>query len=370
LDADSEGVEGKYYVWSKQEVGEVLRSVEEGSGPVIDHDIETFCNTYDITDHGNWEHTSIPRLKEWPAPELEGMLGACREKLAISRSKRVRPGLDDKILLGWNALMNQAFSKAAAVFGDTHYRDIAVANMDFMLSHMAGSEVGRLKHTYKEGVAKVEAFLDDLAYLIRALISLQELTGDRGYLNSARVFIEEATGHFSDNEGLFFFFTRDDQQDVLIRKKEIYDGATPSGNAVMANVLLHMSILFERNDWKERAVGMAEAVNQMAVRYPTSFGVWTNLIQELVFGTLELVVIGQGANEARKELLKRFIPYKVFMSSDTENDAFPLLKGKKGGSLTSFYLCKNYSCKNPVNDSTQFIQLIEKELSTKYEPAQ
>jgi uncharacterized protein YyaL (SSP411 family) len=380
LDADSEGVEGKYYVWAKQEVIDILGSAgivpngQSGAGwngkPVCDSDIEVFCNTYDISDQGNWEHTSIPRLKTWPSAEHAEMLEACRVKLAMARTDRVKPGLDDKILLSWNALMNQAFSKAAAVFADNHYRDIAVKNMDFMLGRMSGAAPGRMKHTYKEGVARVDAFLDDLAYLIRAQISLQELTGETGYLTNARVLIEEAMAHFNDEEGLFFFFTRDDQEDTLVRKKEIYDGATPSGNAIMANCLLHMSILFERNDWKDRAVGMADAVNQMAVRYPTSFGVWTNLIQELVYGTLELVVTGQDAGAARCKVLKPFIPYKVFMSSETGNEDFPLLRGKKSNILTSFYLCKNYSCQNPVNDSTQFIQLIEKELSTKYELAQ
>ena len=370
LDADSEGVEGKYYVWSKQEVHEILASTQTGGKLISKTDIETFCHTYDITDHGNWEHSSIPRLKAWPDPQLAEILEACREKLAAARSKRVRPGLDDKILLGWNALMNQAFSKAAAVFGDAHYRDIAVRNMDFLRSRMGGNQDGRMKHTYKQGVAKVDAFLDDLAYLARALVSLQELTGETGYLNDARVIIEEATGHFTDDDGLFFFFTRDDQEDVLIRKKEIYDGATPSGNAVMANVLLHMSIFFERNDWKERAVGMADAVNQMAVRYPTSFGVWTNLIQELVYGTLELVVVGPGALQAGRDLLRQYQPYKVFMLSETENGEFSMLKGKNSGSSTSFYLCKNYSCQNPVTDMTHFLQLIEKELGTKNGSAQ
>jgi uncharacterized protein YyaL (SSP411 family) len=297
------------------------------------------------------------------------MLEAAKARLFRARAKRIRPGLDDKILLGWNALMNQAFSKAAAVLGDDHYKEVALANMDFMLSKMVVS--GRMMHTYKNGQAKVPAFLDDLAYLVRALISLQELTGEKGYLDKAAVFIEEATAHFSDADGLFFLFTRDDQEDVLVRKKEIYDGATPSGNAVMANVLLHLSIYLERNDWKERVVGMADAVNQMAVRYPTSFGVWTNLIQELVYGTLELVLVGAGARTEGAKLLRSYIPYKVIMLSDETGEAYPLLKGKTGGEgSTGFYLCKNYSCQNPVYDLAQFIQLIEKELKTKNELAQ
>ncbi len=382
LDADSEGVEGKFYVWAREDVvriltepesvlaGELISPLTNQSKAFSPVEIEIFLNTYDITERGNWEHTNIPRLKVWPPAEYAQLLDSCRAKLAQARSRRVKPGLDDKILLGWNALMNHAYSKAAAVFGDHHYKELAIRNMDFIFSSMADPNTGRIKHTYKNGVSRVEGFLDDLAYLVRALISLQELTAETGYLKSAQVFIEEAIDHFSDDEGLFFFFTRNDQKDVLVRKKEIYDGATPSGNAVMANVLLHMSILFERPDWTQRAVAMADSVNQMAIRYPTSFGVWTNLIQELVSGTLELVVVGKGAKESGEELLKPFIPYKVFMISEEENDEFPLLKGKKPEDLISFYLCKNYSCQNPVKDQAEFIQLIEKEFNTNYEPAQ
>lgn len=361
LDADSEGVEGKYYVWSVEEVDDVL-----GAG-----DGKLFRELYDITPEGNWEHVNIPRLKEWPAPGMEEKLQAMRTRMARRRNERVRPGLDDKILLSWNALMNQAFSRAAAVLRDDHYLGIAQRNMDFLLSALANSTVGSIRHTYKNGVARVDGFLDDLAYLCSALIQLAEVSGEQGYLDRCAVFIEEAMAHYSDEQGLFFYFTRDGQEDILVRKKEIYDGATPSGNAVMANVLLRMSILLERREWGERAARMADSMSQMALRYPTSFGVWTSLIQQLAFGTPEIAIVGNGAKEAARVFLKEnFVPYKVFQASDVSNDAFPLLRGKPVNGGAEYFLCKDYSCRKPVQVPDEFVQLIEKELGTKYSPAQ
>jgi uncharacterized protein YyaL (SSP411 family) len=257
--------------------------------------------------------------------------------------------------------MNQAFAKSALILGDKQLGEIAVKNMQFLL-RVFTDDNGKTRHTYKNGVSKVDGFLEDQAYLAKALIFLQELTGETGYLETAKVLLEEGIRHYSDEEGLFFYFTRDDQEDIIIRKKEIYDGATPSGNSVMANVLLQLGILFERSDWKDRAVKMTDSVSQMAIRYPTSFGIWTDLVQEMVYGTLEIAVVGEDAVEWGKKVLMNYVPYKVYQSSETENEQFPLLRGKLPVERTSFFLCKNYSCKKPVYDSTEFIQLIEKEI--------
>jgi uncharacterized protein YyaL (SSP411 family) len=370
LDADSEGVEGKFYTWSIDEIREIG---SEGDREIA----ELFCSVYDITPQGNWEHVNIPRLLEWPEEQVAGgrlqvadleRLEQFKAKLLAIRSKRVRPGLDDKILLSWNALMNQAFAKSALILGDKEFEEIAVKNMEFLLRVFI--EGGKTRHAYKNGVAKVDGFLEDQAYLLRSLIFLQELTGEAGYLEKARVLLEEGIAHYSDEEGVFFYFTRDDQHDIIVRKKEIYDGATPSGNSVMANVLLHLGILFERPDWTERAVKMADSVSQMATRYPTSFGIWADLVQELVYGTLEIAVVGRGAVESGKKVLMTYVPYKVYQSSESGDDRFALLRGKQSGDRISFFLCKNYSCKKPVYDSTEFVQLIEKEIATNYQPTQ
>ncbi|HEX5668952.1 MAG TPA: thioredoxin domain-containing protein, partial [Chitinophagaceae bacterium] len=279
LDADSEGVEGKFYTWHIDQI----REAERQSGGETESVADLFCSVYDITPQGNWEHVNIPRLKEWPEEQVAGgrlqvadleKLELFKAKLLAIRSKRVRPGLDDKILLSWNALMNQAFAKSALILGDKQFEEIAVKNMEFLLRVF--TDGGKTRHAYKNGVAKVDGFLEDQAYLLRSLIFLQELTGEAGYLEKAKVLLEEGIAHYSDEEEVFFYFTRDDQHDIIVRKKEIYDGATPSGNSVMANVLLHLGILFERPNWTERAVKMADSVSQMATRYPTSFGIWAD----------------------------------------------------------------------------------------------
>jgi uncharacterized protein YyaL (SSP411 family) len=357
LDADSEGVEGKYYVWTAEEVDETL-----GAG-----DSRLFRELYDISAEGNWEQVNIPRLKQWPAAALLDQLDVLKNKLAQRRSGRVKPGLDDKILLSWNALMNKAFSRAAEVLGDDHYLEIARRNMDFLLEVLADGSSGRVLHVYKNGVAKVDGFLDDIAYMASALVQLAEVSLEPGYLELSRVFIEEAIAHYSDEEGLFFYFTRDSQQDLLVRKKEVYDGATPSGNGVMANVLLDLSILLERREWGERAAKMADSLSQMALRYPTSFGIWTSLIQQLAFGTLELVIVGEGAKQAARRFLREnFVPNKVFQASETSQETYPLLKDKVITGQPVFYLCREYSCQKPVMALNDFVQLVDKEPGTKY----
>ena len=363
LDADSEGVEGKYYVWTRKEVEELLGD-----------DAEWFCQLYDITEEGNWEHTNIPRIKEWPAEALTGAwyekIEVCRKKMLSAREKRARPLLDDKILLGWNALMNSAFTAAFAALGDRHYRDIAERNMGFLFNTLADRTTGKAKHTCKNGVARFNAFLDDYAFLVKALTDLQEVTGSTDYLERSLVCLVYVQEEFSDEEGLFFYYTEKDQRDVILRKKEIYDGAIPSGNSVMACNLHYLSIVFGRDDWKDRAVSLTEAVTQMTIRYPTSFGNWLNLVQEWVRGTWEVAIVGKDAEKAGIEVLKEYIPFRVFQFSAAGNEQFPLLTGKNSPERTTLFLCRNYSCKNPVYNTVDFVQLIESELRSSRTKAQ
>lgn len=347
LDADSEGVEGKFYTWSKQEVHELLKK-ECGEAAAT-----LFCKTYDITEEGNWEHTNIPRLLNWPDTADQTQLQQCKDLLFRRRSDRIRPGLDHKILFAWNAMMNIAFCKAAFVFEDAHFGEIAMKNTKLLkelfwgedqLSHVASYDV----HAGISGKAKYPAFLDDLALYCEALIWQYEWSGDTQYLMDAKALAEHVMLYFSDEEDLFFYFTSSVQKDILVRKKEIYDGATPSGNAIMAKVLWRLGIYFENNSWKERSVKMVDAVHEMAQKYPTSFGVWTDLIQEFVEGTPEIAILGENAIDEVKSVLKAYLPYRVIMGSSIENQSFALLKGKiiQEGK-TSYYVCRNYSCQAP-----------------------
>jgi uncharacterized protein YyaL (SSP411 family) len=358
LDADTEGEEGKFYVWSLNEIDEIL-----GNQALV------FCRYYDMTEKGNWEGKNIPRVRMsmeefarkegMEVGELLKLLQNGREKLLAVREKRVRPLLDDKILLGWNALMNSACSKAYMATGLEEYKELAVRNMKFLLSRFAGNKGQGYYHTWKKE-GKYPAFLDDYAFLINALIDLQEITGDPGWLLKAGEMTELVESVFSEEETGFFYFTQEGQEDIILRKKEIYDGAIPSGNSMMAGNLYRLSILLDRPLWKERALKMVSSLEQIITKYPTSFGVWAALLMEIFAGTLEIAVVGKNNEELTRELHEFFLPYKVLMRSDTDNQQFPLLAGKTSSGKPLIYLCKDYACQQPVDSITRFMSLINR----------
>ncbi len=354
LDADSEGEEGKFYVWSRQEVEKLL-----GNDAVI------FCKYFDITEKGNWEEKNILHVKK-PSEQfaadnnisferLSEILERGKAKLLEKRNERPRPLLDDKVILGWNALMNTACSKAFAATGEETYKELAIANMTFLLEKFASHKQDEFYHTWKNDHAKFPAFLDDYAFLIQALIHLQEVTGDVGWLNRAKTITESVIENFGDPGSGFFFYTRADQDDIIVRKKEIYDGAVPSGNAVMAIVLYQLSIYFDKPEWRQRSSEMLVSLGQAVIRYPTSFGCWNSLLLEMAIGTVELAVIGRRFNKLHKELMAEFIPNKVVMASSIENEQFALLAGKPATEITQIYVCKNFSCLKPVTSVAEII---------------
>jgi uncharacterized protein YyaL (SSP411 family) len=347
LDADSEGVEGKFYTWSRKEIEHVLGK-----------EAELFCSFYDVTEKGNWEHTNILHIPE-PVDVFAGKqnlaeeectyrLNASREKLLQYRSGRIRPLLDDKILLGWNAMMNTAYSKAWAALGEEAWRNKAIANIEFLEKRMTAAN-GHWYHTYKNGKAKVPAFLDDYACLVQAYIHLQEITGEGGYLHKAAALTRLVIDHFRDEESGFFFYTHQDQQDVILRKKEVYDGATPSGNAVMAGNLLYLSVVYDQKDWRAIAENLVGSLGKAIVRHPTSFGVWAQNLQLMVHGLLEIAITGQRAKAFLRPVLERYIPNKILQAAETDTKEFALLTGKIRGNEApaAFYLCRDYTCKAP-----------------------
>lgn len=358
LDADSDGTEGKYYVWSYEEVNELLGA-----------DAAIFCAYYDITPGGNWEENNILRIKRPLAvfaaeskldPEIIlQVLKRGREILFYTRSKRIRPLLDDKMLLGWNALMNTAASHAYSATGDESYRQLAIDNMRFLTEQFKGEE-GAFHHTWKEGVARYPAFLDDYAFLIEALIHLQEVTADKHWLLLAKDTAEYVQQHFREEGTGFFFYTPAEQTDVIVRKKEVYDGAVPSGNAVMACNLYKLGILFDKAEWKEQAKDMVASLGNAISRYPVSFGKWGALLLEIINSTNEIAILGPGYGELLKQVLGQYIPFRVLMAAGEEDARYPLLAGKKGGSNASISLCRNYTCQRPVFSLKELMLLINR----------
>ncbi len=353
LDADSEGIEGKFYTWSFEEINDLLNE-----------DAGIFCKYYQIVKGGNWEHTNILWVREsvenfanehqLDQIDFENLLARSKKILFDTRSKRIRPALDDKILLGWNALMNTAYSKAYAALGIATYKERAIQHMAFMVQQFQQSE-GSWRHTYKAGKAKQPAFLDDYAYLIQAMIHLQEITGDGSYLLKSRELVELLLLHFSDSETGFFYYTHDLQNDVILRKKEIYDGATPSGNAVMALNLYYLSKVFERRDWENLSIRLTASLQDSIIKYPGSFGIWASICQLLQFGTVEIAITGREFAQNLQKAIKNYIPNKIIQSGETNPCNFPLLAQRETEQSVAFYICRNNTCLRPFYKIEDFL---------------
>ena len=355
IDADSEGVEGKFYTWKLEEFQSVLGE-----------DATLMAAYYDVLKEGNWEGVNIPRvaldIEAWRKANhlqqeaADDLIARSNSKLLKIRSLRVRPLTDDKILLGWNALINQALTKAAVTFSDLSLLEIAKKNMNFLLTTFYEPIAEKWKHTYKAGSLKINAFLDDLAYLCQALVDIYEPTGDLLYLERAISITSYIDQHFLDENNLHYYFSPDFQDDILVRKKDLYDGALPSGNAVMAENLYRLGVLTNDKYMMERSVKMLLYIQNQSIKYPISNGYWVKLLIEHFHGLNEIVIVGESADAAGFSLLKKFIPNKVLMTTEFPNANYPLTKGKVPNKTLSYYLCKDYSCKIPVFNERDLVE--------------
>jgi uncharacterized protein YyaL (SSP411 family) len=360
LDADSEGEEGKYYVWQKNEVEVILGE-----------NAELFCAFFDITEQGNWEEKNILRnlhsiedfaiTRGLDQEQFKKTIQQCLQKLFNQRSNRIKPSLDDKIILSWNTLMLKSIAKAAVVLQEPAYKEMAVTNFIFLKNKFTHSQASlQLMHTYKNGICKYVAFLDDYAYFIAALLQLYKTSFSENYLLLAFDYCNYVIENFSDEESCFFYFTHQDQKDVIVRKKEIYDGATASGNSVMAENLLQLSIIFDNAQWRARSNQMVQTLSNSILKYPGSFGVWASLLLFQVTGINEVVVIGTNYANLSNEILLKYVPNMVMMSSENGNEAFPLLAAKPSSKTENIFLCKNYACLAPFLSAGSLFLEIEK----------
>jgi len=358
-DADSEGVEGKFYTWDKKEIESVITDPEA---------FEIFCAYYGVEENGNWEHANIL----WVQQPLEifctargldenataSLLKQCRELLLKVRNKRVRPLLDDKKLMSWNALMITACCKAWAATSDNSYLAMAEKAAVFIESKLK-TEGDNYHHNYKNGIAANPAFLDDIACYIQALCFLQECTSNTQYLEIAKRLTDKVLVDFVDQSSGFFYFTPQSQNDIIFRKKDMYDGATPSGNSLMAQNLLYLGTLLGNSDWNEHATQLMIQMRSLVARYPASFGCWAQLLQSHIYGTKEIAVVGESHKKISAEILHYFIPNKVMQQSATSRLEFPLLSGKPVTDMETYiYLCYQFSCKRPVATVDELLDIL------------
>jgi uncharacterized protein YyaL (SSP411 family) len=368
LDADSEGEEGKFYIWRKNEISEVLRE-----------ETDAFCAYYDVSERGNWEGKNILQIKDPEKPVPEQKEREWKTKLMAKRNERIRPALDDKILSGWNALMITACCKAYSAVGEEKYRSLAIANMDFLEKKMRGEGIFHFHHSYKKqhgstssaessirgrkrvaiGEHGIPAFLDDYAYLIEAYIQLQEITGEASYLIRAKELTELVIENFSEKDTGYFYYTHTGQDDLIVRKREVYDGPTASGNSVMAANLLYLGKVFDLEEWKQRSARNAGGMKEVILRYPGSFGVWATLLNGLTYQLYEIVLAGSQAEKKHLDFLKKGIPNRVFQISSVTHPDLPLLINKPASGPSQFFLCRDYACQQPVTEVAELVSLIK-----------
>jgi uncharacterized protein len=355
-DADSEGVEGKFFVWQPAEVQAAVGNEE---------DARRYCALYDITEKGNWEHASIPnRLRSLSdvARELnltsdEVLETADRVKplLYRARQRRVPPGLDDKVLTAWNGMMLSAMAEAARVFGETRYRDAAIQTADFLLKTHVQSD-GRLLRTSREGRAHLDAYLEDYAYLAEGLIDLYEAGAPERYLQAATGLADRLLGDFMDAEHGGFFTTARNHETLILRSRDGADGATPGGNAVAASALARLACHFDRQDWRDAAVGAIRAYGRQITRYPRAFAKSLAVVDFLTEGPVELAFVGDSRQAASQALCRavaeEYLPNRIIASTGSNaGSTLPLLQGKAMvAGQPALYVCRNFTCQRPVTD--------------------
>lgn len=362
-DADSEGEEGKFYVWTPEQIAEVLGA-----------DANLFCQLYDVTPSGNFEHGKsilhLPKsLAEFAAERgmdlavLQSQVEAWRDRLAQHRSLRVPPGKDDKVLASWNGLMIHALALAGQVLQEPRYVEAAQKAVNFLLQKMSRSD-GRLLHTYRLGQSKFDAYLDDYVYLINALVTLYEATQIERWVDEAVRLADIVLAHFRDSSAPGLFFTADDHEQLIARNKDVYDSSIPSANGMAATALLRLGKLTGRHEFLTAAEGCLVAGLSIMQKSPAASGQMLISLDWYLGPSLELVLVTDSQNSAEPEVLSQlqqaFLPSKVlaFRVSKSDSNVSPHLNSLfaervAGPSGISLYICENNSCQAPLTTADE-----------------
>ncbi|MBB6237196.1 hypothetical protein HDC90_001816 [Pedobacter sp. AK013] len=346
LDADSEGIEGKYYVWDKAEFDQVLGD-----------DAQLMGAYYNITEDGNWEEEQTNILRKTisdddllakfniTAEVLYDKVNSAKTKLMAVRSKRVRPGLDDKCLTAWNGMMIKALADAAAVLNHRHYYERASTAASFILNHLKAKN-GGLYRNYKNGKASITGFLDDYAFFIEALIALYEADFNEKWLEEAKSLTDYVIANFTDADSSMFFYTSAESEDLIARKHEVMDNVIPASNSTMAQNLKKLGLLFDVEQYIEKAAEMLAAVHPKIKSYGSAYSNWAIQLLNEIYGINEIAITGLETDNIKLALSGYYIPNKITLGGTKSN--LPLLKGKQSNE-TKVYICRNKVCQLPVN---------------------
>lgn len=361
-DADSEGVEGKFYVWTKEEI---ISAVGETDG-------ELYCKYYDITQKGNFESTNIPNLiktnlDDFKNAKLKTQLENITLKLYDVREKRVHPHKDDKILTSWNGLMIAALAYAGRAFENNEYIKAAIKAVQFIKNNLIRDD-GRLLARYREKDAAIPGYLDDYAFLTWGLIELYEASFDIEYIDEAIKINSEMIDLFWDIELGGFFLNGKDCEELLIRPKETYDGALPSGNSVAALNMVRLSEITGNTSMHKKAQETFDFTGKSGVSNPINYALLLCAYMTNLKGIMSIVIAGDKSDPQTLSLLKtindKYLPFSVVLLNDESTKIkklLPSIIGKlKVNEKVTAYVCKDFSCKAPVTSQEDLIKLINK----------
>lgn len=360
-DADSEGQEGKFYVWKKKEIQEILGK-----------DADIFCLYFDVTDGGNFEgHTILNNNINVSTvafhfgkteSEIKEIIQQCCKKLFAIREKRIRPGRDEKVLTSWNSLMISAFVKGYRVTGTQTFLEAAKKCEKFIEEKLTKNS--ELLRTFKDGQAKLRAYLDDYAYFVNALLDLFETSPDARYIELATYYANYLIEHFWDSKDGNFFLTADNHEKLIIRTKSIYDLSLPSGNSVAAGAFLRLYHLTQEKKFLDTAIKIMESLCIMAAENPFGFGQLLNTIYMYLQKPLEITMLNPMDKNIFETLSKTFLPQSVLVTIDDPKsfvslEKYPFFSGKKYDSAkTTVYVCKDFTCSLPLHTLAEIEKLL------------
>ena len=356
LDADSEGVEGKYYVWEKDEIDRVLGA-----------DSPIFCEYYQVTESANWEEGNILHvgnskshlMGKYQLSEVvfDVLIKKSKRLLLKARAERIRPGLDDKFLTSWNALLVKGYLDAYKALGNEAYLMKATETASFIMDKMTQSEV-QLFRTYKNGESRINAFLDDYSFTIEAFIALYQVSFDEEWLKKADSMMSYLIQNFFDEKSGMFFYTSIEDAELVARKMEVMDNVIPSSNASMAESLYLLGNLLDKDEYVGMSGQMLANMKEQVLKYLPYHGKWAMLMLKHIQSPYELVISGQKAAEFQKEFSQNFYPNVLVLGSDKKSE-LPLLKNRFSNEKTSFYLCKDKVCFLPTSSLKEVVERID-----------
>ena len=347
LDADSEGEEGKFYVWPTDELKNILAD-----------DADLMLDYYSVKEEGNWEPGKnilirVQREEDFlnkhklDREDWKGRLQNAKDKLLAVRDKRVRPGLDDKIITGWNAMMVIGLVDAYKALGEERFLQVALRNMQFIENELM--EGLKLFRSYRGKRSHVMGFLDDYAYVIQACINLYEVTFDEYWINRAKALMQHTMENFYDSCDGFFQYSGLASEKLIASRKEILDNVIPSSNSVMAQNLLHLGILFDNAEWRSLSEKMVDSLSHLITVEPNYMSNWGIVRTEMKKGLAEVAFVGSDAAAAYLELARDFQPFVISMGFEQSGN-LPLLEGKTTvDNKLTIYVCYNKTCQRPVN---------------------